>query len=481
MARQGASAVPLGALADVTMAEADAAAEVPASENRSTAAIEPEERSEESDSSELDDWEWLRKNDMFFEGLYYPPQDSAQPDEWRARREEVERKRSEWEASPEGIALNAEVDALLAQSYRQLGLRHELGELELTERAALMFKVERSGAVASGRLPCAQIVTKEQLYLAWEAIKDVAKDRGRGLTQAYGNFDKLCGLGWLLGDVMCGRLIDGMDAYRIGRRLGKSASKLKAEFDAPMRRIGKHPQRYGEADRAAAAEEEAALRREPVKVDDELEAEAAALVASAVAPAAQRAGTSDMPPPPLPPRPAVPPAPAPRNPERLERLKVLREAERLLSNVEGALAAANRARDQAKAAWEYALEQSRNPHRSAQIPEERWAAWDKQEKAALEAARVRYTAAEKAIGEPEQALVWAKLEAKEARIELDEFEKEQRRQGRRQAQEQLEDLKWEQIKEMVAENHSLHGPDDPEYWSPTAWEYAQLMRMWKLQ
>ena len=168
------------------------------------------------------------------------------------------------------------------------------------------------------------------------------------------------------------------------------------------------------------------------------------------------------PPPPRPPQPA--PAPAPRNPERLERLKLLREVERLVSNTEGALAAANRARDQAKAAWEYALEQSGNPHRSAQIPEERWAAWDKQEKAALEAARVRYTAAEKAIGEPEQALVWAKLEAKEARIELDEFEKEQRRQGRRQAQEQLEDLKWEQIKEMVAENHSLHGPDDPEYW-----------------
>ena len=89
---------------------------------------------------------------------------------------------------------------------------------------------------------------------------------------------------------------------------------------------------------------------------------------------------------------------------------------------------------------------------------------------------MRYTAAERAIGEPEQALYWAKHEAKEARIELDEYEKELRRRSRRQAQEQLEDMKWEQIKEMIAENHSLHAPGDPEYWSPTAWDYAQLMR-----
>ena len=46
--------------------------------------------------------------------------------------------------------------------------------------------------------------------------------------------------------------------------------------------------------------------------------------------------------------------------------------------------------------------------------------WDKQEKATLESARARYIAAEWAIGGPEQALVWAKLEAKEARFDLDE-------------------------------------------------------------
>ena len=239
MAAQGPGAVPLGEPADVTMEEAAAAAEPPESENISTAAIEPDERSEESDSSEHDDWEWLRQNDMFFEGLYYPHRDSAQPDEWRARREVVERKRAEWEASPEGIALNAEVDALLAKSYQAHERSGAVGQLEFDERTELMFKVSNSGPVASGRLPAAKFVTKEQLYLAWKAIDAVVKDRGKQLTRSYGNFDKLCGLGWLLGDVMCGRLIDGDEAYRIGRRLGKYASGLKAEFDAPSRRVGK--------------------------------------------------------------------------------------------------------------------------------------------------------------------------------------------------------------------------------------------------
>ena len=82
---------------------------------------------------------------------------------------------------------------------------------------------------------------------------------------------------------------------------------------------------------------------------------------------------------------------------------------------------------------------------------------------------------------PEQDLVWAKLEAQEARIELDEYEKEQRRQCRRRAQEAEDAEKWEQIKEGIAHNNALYPPGDPGHWEPDAWEYAQLHRMWKLQ
>ena len=69
-----------------------------------------------------------------------------------------------------------------------------------------------------------------------------ADDHGQALTEAYGNFDRLVACGWLLGDVKLGRFIEKADALRIGRKAGKLAPGLKAEFDAPSRRLGKRRQ-----------------------------------------------------------------------------------------------------------------------------------------------------------------------------------------------------------------------------------------------
>ena len=473
--------------ADGSMEVDTAAAEPPESDSTSAMAIEPDECSDESDSEELDDWEWLRRNDIFSEANFMAPRDSAQPDEWRARREAVERKLKEWEDSPEGIAVNAEVDALLAKSYAADRQSSAVGELELSERTALMFKVSSSGPAASGRLPAAKIVTKEQLLLVWKAIEAVAKDRGKQLTRAYGNFDKLCGLGWLLGDVMCGRLIDGDEAYKIGRRLGKYASGLKAEFDAPLRRWGKRKfdnDQARERDRVAAAAEEAEIRSGIVCIGLEEEADelaAAALAAAARAAAAPEAPASLMPPPPpRPPRPPQPPPQPPAPSERQELHMMLRAAEKAVAHGEGAFAAANRERDQAKAAWEFVLSETRNPRRAAQIPEERRAQWEKQEASRLEAARVRYTAAERAIWPYEKAVREAKFEAEEVRRDLDEYEKEQRRQGRMMAQEFVNEGKWEQIRGSIAANNALHNPGDPEYIALTVEGYTKLHSQWKL-
>eukprot|EP00966_Prymnesium_polylepis_P163082 3769171-Prymnesium_polylepis.1 len=182
MAAQGPGVVPLGEPPDVAMEEAVAAAEPPESENRSEATILPVDMADADSegSEELDDWEWIRQHDV--EVLVMPPRESARPDEWRARREALERKLSEWEASPEGIACHAEVDALLARSYQALGLSSGVGELEFVERVALMFKEENSGPVASGRLPAAKIITLEQLAFAWKAIEACMKQRGRALS-----------------------------------------------------------------------------------------------------------------------------------------------------------------------------------------------------------------------------------------------------------------------------------------------------------
>ena len=80
MGSTGPSEAPLGEAPDAAKEEAVASAAPPEPESRSTAAIEPVERSDESDSEELDDWEWLRQNDIFSESNFMPPRDSAQPD-----------------------------------------------------------------------------------------------------------------------------------------------------------------------------------------------------------------------------------------------------------------------------------------------------------------------------------------------------------------------------------------------------------------
>ena len=74
----------------------------------------------------------------------------------------------------------------------------------------------------------------------------------------------------------------------------------------------------------------------------------------------------------------------------------------------------------------------------------------------------------------------AKHEAKEAHIELDEYEAELRRKGRFQRKQAEEADKWSQIAQGIAANNAMHSTDDPEYWEPDAWELTQLHGMWKL-
>ena len=45
------------------------------------------------------------------------------------------------------------------------------------------------------------------------------------------------GVGWLIGDVLVGRLIDKADAHKIGRRAVKLGSTLEAVFAAPRKRV----------------------------------------------------------------------------------------------------------------------------------------------------------------------------------------------------------------------------------------------------
>ena len=72
---------------------------------------------------------------------------------------------------------------------------------EYEERAPLMFKLDAGGPRASGRPSVRRSVTKESVQSAWWTANDYYKVHGTSLSKAYGNFDRLVALGWLLGEV----------------------------------------------------------------------------------------------------------------------------------------------------------------------------------------------------------------------------------------------------------------------------------------
>ena len=63
------------------------------------------------------------------------------------------------------------------------------------ERSKLMFKLDASGPMASGRKALTPIVTKELVQLAWWAVNELCDEHGPALSQAYGNFDRVVALG----------------------------------------------------------------------------------------------------------------------------------------------------------------------------------------------------------------------------------------------------------------------------------------------
>ena len=140
----------------------------------------------------------------------------------------------------------------------------QLAASEFQERADIMFVVGAAAPVASGRksaLPCA---TKDAVERGAKLIRELCEAHGTQLSQSFGNFDQLVGLGWLLGDLVLGCLISKDDALAVGRKAGKLAASLKKEFAAPRTRAGKK-KFSSEQERAlafaAADAEEAAIRQ----------------------------------------------------------------------------------------------------------------------------------------------------------------------------------------------------------------------------
>ena len=131
-----------------------------------------------------------------------------------------------------------------------------------------MFVFGAGAAVASGKGSEMPYATKDLVDRGWAVICELCEASGTELSSSFGNFDKLVGLGWLIGDVVLGRLIDQSDAHAVGRKAAKLAPKLKGEFAAPARSAGKRKSRSDEEQRQDfkdAAEEEVLIRA--AKVD----------------------------------------------------------------------------------------------------------------------------------------------------------------------------------------------------------------------
>ena len=108
---------------------------------------------------------------------------------------------------------------------------------EATARVAIMFDVRAKGPAASGRRGSMEKPTKELVLICWKVIRALCEKHGTALSAAFGNFDQLVGQGWLIGDMVLGRLIDDGDALKIGRKAGKLGPTLEAAFAATRKRV----------------------------------------------------------------------------------------------------------------------------------------------------------------------------------------------------------------------------------------------------
>ena len=112
-------------------------------------------------------------------------------------------------------------------------------------------------------------------------------------------------------------------------------------------------------------------------------------------------------------------------------------------------------------------EQAVNPHRLAQLTTpEQWDADDKKRQSDMEASRARLLAAERAVGDAEEADYSAKYEVKEARFELKEHDDERARKADLEHEKAESAEKWAQIAQGIRSHNVCYNTWDGEYYKP---------------
>ena len=68
------------------------------------------------------------------------------------------------------------------------------------------------------------------MQLASKAVNDLCDAHGKALSQSFGNFDRVVGLGWLLADAVGAPLISRADAYAIGLKVKRIPDEVKGKL-----------------------------------------------------------------------------------------------------------------------------------------------------------------------------------------------------------------------------------------------------------
>ena len=99
----------------------------------------------------------------------------------------------------------------------------------LSQRADMLFSVEVTEPVASG-LPCvARMATKELVKLGWAVMSGLSDAQITSLSTAFGNFDRVVGVGWLIADALGKPLPPRGIAHAAGLKARRAAGKVTTD------------------------------------------------------------------------------------------------------------------------------------------------------------------------------------------------------------------------------------------------------------
>ena len=177
-------------------------------------------------------------------------------------------------ADGSAAASSSSASALEQPAVPQAGAPDEpdspLTATAVSERAAAMFVVGSAGTQASGRPPFGSAATKQLVQLAFTAVNELCDELcdelGTQLSDSFGNFDRVVGLGWLLGDAVGAPLLSQKQAHAVGLKARRDAVAIKAaikDLKKPASRIKKDDPKRQEAE-VQAENKEAALLRETI-------------------------------------------------------------------------------------------------------------------------------------------------------------------------------------------------------------------------